>query len=262
MKRKALVLALPVFFYLLTGLPLLAQETVNQTDRAAVEKIVRDYILQHPEVIAQAANLYQEHERAAQKARAKEAVATRLSDLQHDRSSPVTGGSGGVTIVEFFDYHCGYCKRIEPTVEKLLADHSDVRFVFKEFPILGAESLMAAKASLAANKQGGYLRYHQALMRLPGSITMDAIEQLAVKQGLNVAKLKSDMESPEVQLGLARNSELGRQVGVNATPTFVIGSEVVQGAMDPAAFERLMAQAKPIRVQPASSALERSSHLQ
>jgi hypothetical protein len=90
MQRKTLVLALPLF-YLLTGLFLLAQETPNQTDRAAIENIVRDYILQHPEVIAQAANLYQAHERAVQKARAKEAVTTRLSDLQHDRSSPVTG---------------------------------------------------------------------------------------------------------------------------------------------------------------------------
>jgi protein-disulfide isomerase len=121
---------------------------------------------------------------------------------------------------------------------------------------------MAAKASLAAHKQGGYLLFHQALMRLPGAITMDAIEQSAVKQSLNVAKLKSDMESPEVQVGLARNSELGRQVGVNATPTFIIGSEILQGPMDTAAFERLMAQAKPIPAQPASSALERSSHLQ
>lgn len=260
MQPKALVLALALS--LLTGLPLSAQEAATQPDRAAIEKIVREYILQHPEVIAQAANLYQEHERAAQKMRAKEAVTAKLTDLQHDPSSPVTGAAGGVTIVEFFDYHCGYCRRAEPTIEKLLADHPDIRFVFKELPILGAQSLMAAKASLAAHKQGGYLLFHQALMRLPGSITMDAIEQLAVKQGLNVAKLKSDMESPEVQSSLARNSELGRQVGVNVTPSFVIGSEVVQGAIDAAAFEKLIAQAKPIRAQSPSSALETSSQLQ
>ncbi len=127
---------------------------------------------------------------------------------------------------------------------KLLADHPDIQFVFKEFPILGPESLVAAKAGLAAHKQGGYLKFHQALMTLPGPITMDAIEELAGKQGLNVSKLKTDMESPEIQLTLARNQELGREVGVTSTPSFVIGLELVPGAIDAAAFERLIAQAK------------------
>lgn len=260
MHLKALVLPMALLC-LLADLPLLAQETVNQPDRAGIEKVVREYILQHPEVIAQAANLYQEHERAAQKTRAKEAVIAKLTDLQQDRSSPASGAAGGVTIVEFFDYHCGYCRRIEPTIEKLLRTNPDIRFVFKEFPILGPQSLMAAKASLAAHKQGGYLKFHQALLTLPGSISMDAIEQLAAKQGLNVAKLMSDMESPEVQSTLARNSELGRQVGVSGTPTFVIGTELVPGAMDAAAFEKLIAQAKPMNAQAAGSAVGGSSQL-
>ena len=235
-----------------------AQEKV-ETSRPDIEKIVREYILQHPEVIAQAANLYQAHEKAAAKARVEAAVTAKLTDLQQDPSSPVTGAAGGVTIVEFFDYHCGYCRRSEPTIEKVLAEHPDIKFVFKEFPILGAESLLAAKASLAANKQGGYLKLHQALMTLPGSITMEAIEQLAAKQGLNVAKLKTDMESAEVKAALDKNRELGLQVGVTATPSFIIGSELVPGAVDAATFERLIAQAKPTMAKPATSALESSS---
>ncbi|MDQ2775791.1 MAG: DsbA family protein [Acidobacteriota bacterium] len=261
MHVKALVV-LPALISLLTALPLLAQDAVNQPDRAVIEKIVREYILQHPEVIAQAANLYQEHERAAQKVRVKEAVAAKLADLEQDQSSPAAGAARGVTIVEFFDYHCVYCRRTEPTIENLLRDRPDIKFVFKEFPVLGAESLMAAKASLAADKQGGYLKFHQALMTWPGPITTNTIEQLAMKQGLNVAQLKFDMESPEVQSILARNSELGRQVGVTGTPAFVIGSELVQGAMDAAAFEKLIAQAKPVTAQAAGSAVQRNGRLQ
>ena len=112
---------------------------------------------------------------------------------------------------------------------KLLAEHPDVRFVFKEFPILGPESSLAAKAGLAAAKQGAYLKFHQALRALSGSITMNAIEELAGKQGLDASKLKRDMESPEVQSILARNRELGASMGVTVTPTFVVGGADLEG---------------------------------
>ena len=166
MQCRARVLPLAVF--LLAGLPAAAQEAVEGPARPAIEKIVRDYILQHPEVLMESVRLYQERERTAQKERTRESVSARLTDLQQDPSSPVAGTAGGVTVVEFFDYRCGYCKRAEGTIRKLLADHPDIQFVFKEFPILGPESSVAAKAGLAANKQGGYLMFHQALMTLPG----------------------------------------------------------------------------------------------
>jgi protein-disulfide isomerase len=244
MRRKALVFQLTLFS-LLAAWPAPAQQAMAEPGRPAIEQIVREYILQHPEVLMESVRLYQERERTAQKERSREAVLARLADLQQDPSSPVAGTDGGVTVVEFFDYRCGYCKRAEAAVTKLLADHPDIRFVFKEFPILGPDSSVAAKAGLAAHKQGGYLKFHQALMTLPGPITMNTIEELAGKQGLNVSKLKTDMESPEVQAILARNRELGHEVGVNSTPSFVIGSELVSGAMDAAAFERLIAQAQP-----------------
>ena len=242
MQYKALILQIAVFSILGT-LPVAAQDEVTAA-RSAIEQIVREYILQHPEVLMESARLYQEREKTAQKERSKEAVSAKLADLQNDPSSPVAGASGGVTVVEFFDYRCGFCKKTEGVIEKLLADHPEIHFVFKEFPILGPESLVAAKAALAAQKQDGYLKFHQALMILPGPITMNAIEELAGKQGLNVSKLKADMESPEVQSTLERNHALALEVGVNATPSFVIGSELVQGAMDAAAFERLIAQAQ------------------
>jgi protein-disulfide isomerase len=213
-------------------------------EKPAIEEIVKQYILQHPEVLVESVRLYQERERTAQREWSKQAVLANLNDLQRDPSSPVAGPDGGITVVEFFDYRCGYCKRAEPAVAKVLADHPEVRFIFKEFPILGPESSLGAKAGLAAARQGGYLKFHQALMTLPGPITMHVIEELAGRQGLDVSKLKRDMQSSEVQSVLARNRELGIKLGVNATPTFVVGSESVSEALDDATFERILAQAK------------------
>jgi protein-disulfide isomerase len=244
MQYKVLALQVAVFSFLAT-LPAAAQARVQEPTRPAIEQIVREYILQHPEVLMESFRLYKEREQTAQKEQSKEAISASLSDLQQDPSSPETGTAGGVTVVEFFDYRCRFCKQAEGIIEKLLADHPDIHFVFKEFPFLGPESSMAAKAGLAAHKQGGYLKFHQALMALTGPITMNAIAELASKQGLNVSKLKTDMDSPEVQATLARNHELGHKVGVKSTPSFVIGSELVRGAIDAATFERLIAQAKP-----------------
>ena len=243
MLHKILVLQLTVFSILATW-PAAAQQAVEEPARPAIEQIVREYILQHPEVLMESVRLYQERERTAQKERSKEAVSARLGDLQHDPSSPAAGPADGVTVVEFFDYRCAYCKRAETTVLKLLAEHPDVRVIFKEFPFLGPESSLAAKASLAAAGQGAYLKFHQALMAFSGPITMNAIEELAGKLGLNVSKLKVAMESPEIELILARNRELGIKLGVNGTPAFVVGTEVISGAIDSATFERLVAQAK------------------
>src|SRR5215472_15342018 len=224
--------------------PLSTQAPPSEGSRPAIEQIIHQYILQHPEVVKESLRLYEERERAAQQERTKKAVLVRLNDIQQDPSSPVVGKAGGVTVVEFFDYHCGYCKRTESAVKKLLADHPDVQFVFKEFPILGAESSLAAKAGLAAAKQGGYLKFHQALMDLSGPITMAALEELASKQGLDANRLKTDMESAEVQSILTRNHDLARDLGVRSTPTFVIGSELVQGAVDSAEIEKFIAQAQ------------------
>lgn len=169
MRFKPLALLVAVFSFL-GMLPAAAQQAVEEPARPSVEQIVREYILQHPEVLIESIQLYKAREQTAQSEQSKAAPSTSLSDLQQGPSSP---------IVEFFDYHCGYCKRAEGTIQKLLADHPDIRLVFKEFPILGPESTLAAKAGLAANQQGGYLKFHQALMTLTGPITMDAITELA-----------------------------------------------------------------------------------
>ena len=219
----------------------LAQEASPPPARPEIEKIVREYILQHPEVLLDSIRLYQERERASQQKRLKDAVKQHQQELSGDLTAPFAGEPGStVTVVEFFDYRCGYCKQVSPIVAKLLSDRSNLRVVFKEFPILGSESTLAAKASLAAQRQGAYLKFHQALMATAEPITPGAIERLATKLSLDVPKLKADMELPEMSAMLDKNMKLAEAIGVSSTPTFVIGSELVAGAMTEESFRNLL----------------------
>lgn len=228
----------------------LAQETSAPLKRPDIENVVREYILQHPEVLLDSIRMYQERERGAQQQKLKDAVKQHQADLINDAAAPFAGDPGSaVTMVEFFDYHCGYCKQVAPTVAKLLSGRSNLRVVFKEFPILGPDSTMAAKAALAAHRQGAYFRFHQALMGSSEPISPGAIERLAAKLGLDVPKLKADMESQDIKAALERNLKLAEAIGVSSTPTFVLGSELVAGAMSEDSFRSLI-KAQEAKVAP------------
>lgn len=203
--------------------------------KAEVEQIVHEYLLKHPEVILEAVNKYQENQRGEEKKKAQQSISTNQQQLVHDPNSPAAGSIApdAVTVVEFFDYRCGYCKRMAPTIAKLVAG-SKARIVYKELPILGPDSIVAAKAALAARKQSeaGYTKFHQDMMALEGTITLASIERVATKNNLDVAKLKADMEAPEVLAQISATQKLAETIGVNATPSFVIGNDLYTGAMD------------------------------
>lgn len=140
------------------------------------------------------------------------------------------------------DNRCGYCRKVAPTLSKL-AQANDVKLIFKELPILGEQSVVAARAALAAHKQGAYLQAHEALLASVEPITLEWAEKLAVKLHLDVAKFKTDMESAETTIALQRNQLLADAIGVRATPSFVAGSELVSGALDMAALQSLISSA-------------------
>lgn len=224
--------------------PVLGEDAVA-LPKAEIEKIVREYILQHPEVLMESVRAYQERERMAAQQRSKSAISAKKSDLFKDAASPVAGKTDAtVEIVQFFDYRCGYCKRMPSVLTKLLEQNKNVRLIYKELPILGPESHVAARAALAAHKQGAYLPFHQALMSLNGPLTQAAIDETAAKLSLDAAKLKSDMNSEEIRSALTANQQLANAIGVQSTPSFVIGDELVAGAIDLAAFEALISKAR------------------
>jgi protein-disulfide isomerase len=161
---------------------------------------------------------------------AAQAAAARASTLLRDPGSPVIGNpQGDVTLVKFSDYQCSYCKAADPRIEKLIADDGKVRVVVKEFPILGPVSVIAAKAALASQKQGKYHAYHQAMMGYRGKLTNEDIFAMAAKAGLDVGKLKADMESPEVTDQIIATFDLARALKISLTPGYIVNATVLSG---------------------------------
>lgn len=214
-------------------------------DKQALDQAIRSYLLEHPEVIIQSLEKFEQQQRAARDQASTDALASRKDDLYNHPMTPVTGNpKGDVTIVEFFDYQCGYCKRTMQTVLEVQKEDPRVRVAWKELPILGPASVFAARAAMAAKRQDKYLDFHVAVMGNRGPLTPDTVFQLAKKAGISVDRLKRDMEDPAIEKYLHDTLQLAQQLGINGTPGFVIGGKLVPGALDKDQMKDLIAEAR------------------
>lgn len=215
------------------------------TDQQALDDYIRDYLLRHPEVVVEAIQRWQTQQAEAEALAAAAALEERREELLNAPGDPVLGNpDGDVTLVEFMDYNCGFCRQVHPLVEELLAGDDRLRVVFKEFPVLGAGSVYASQAALAAQQQGLYESFHDAMMSTDQRLDEAQVLDIAGEVGLDVAQLQADMQNPVVQQTLARNLSLAQTLAVNGTPTFIVGGEIVRGATDLATLERLVAEAR------------------
>ncbi len=199
--------------------------------KSDVEKIVKNYLLENPEVIFEAVARKQEKEEGDRLVSLAD-NAKKHSVALFQEAEPIVAGNpkGDVTIVEFFDYNCPYCKKGKKFVNDLLKQDGNVRLVLKEYPIQGPQSEMAAHAAVAAAAQGKYWDFHLALMGAE-DLSEEAVFATAKDVGLDVAKLKADMANPKVAKRLQDVQKLGRDVGVDATPTFFVGDKPFTGVM-------------------------------
>ncbi|MBM3602287.1 MAG: DsbA family protein [Alphaproteobacteria bacterium] len=214
--------------------------------REDVRAIVRDVIAKEPQLIIESlTKAQQEEELAAQKKR-DEQLKTRKKELTADPDSPVAGNpKGDVTIVEFYDYNCGYCKMQATTLKKAVEEDGNVRWVFKDMPILRPESAIAAKASIAAARQGKHLNLHMALMALKRPIDSETvIFETAEKAGLDVDRLKKDMADKAIGDALARSSKLAEDLGIRGTPFLIIGDKSFPGAVQESQLKAAIADAR------------------
>jgi protein-disulfide isomerase len=234
--RKAALFLTAAFLFLSPAFAQ-AEDAAAFTDaqRAEIENIIKDYLTnKHPEVMAQGLQKLQQHEQETADAKSKEEVAKSKDKIFNDPTTPVNNPKGNVTIVEFYDYQCGYCKMSEEGVEKLLKEDKNIKFVYKNFPILGAISSEAAKASQAAYKQGAtkFVAFHDALMSKKDHLTTnEPIYQMAKDAGLDVEKMKKDMTDASVTDAIAANLKLGQDIGARGTPMFIIGDNIYPGAL-------------------------------
>ncbi|MCW9033863.1 MAG: DsbA family protein [Rhodospirillales bacterium] len=209
-----------------------ADTPLNNQQVDAVKALIRDTLVKNPEIVMEAIRTFQRQQAEAEQLAKKHALAQSKDLLLNDPSSPVLGNpNGDVSLVEFFDYRCGYCKRVFPSVMKLLKDDGNIKYIVKEFPILGPESVYASKAALAAHEQGKYLEMHVALMEVPGGMSNSKIISIAKSIGLDTDKLKKDMESDKVKEAIGKTHMLAQSLGISGTPAFVIGEEFIPGAI-------------------------------
>ena len=243
-RRWVLALCLAAAGALLLPVPA-AAEGFTAEQRQEIEGIIKDFLAKNPEALLDALQAAEDKVKSEAHDKAASALVARRAEVLDDPDTPVGGNpQGDVSLVEFFDYRCPYCKQVEPALEALLRDDRQLRFVYKEFPVLGPDSVTAARAALAARKQGKYDALHRALMALKGQITEAAILRTASASGLDVERLKRDMDDPAIDRILKANLDLADALDIRGTPGFVIGDEIVPGAVSLDALKQLIETAR------------------
>ena len=226
---------------LLLAVPAAAQELTE--DR--VRQLVLETIRENPGIVMEAVAILQAQEAEAQAGAQAEVLNEQREILERDPNAPVFGNpDGDVTIVEFFDYNCPYCRRAMPELEVLLESDPNVRMVMREWPILGEGSVFAARAALAARKQGLYEEFHWAMMGMEGRAEEPSVLDIAESVGLDIQRLQQDMNAPEVDEHIATTMRLARDLGFTGTPSFVIGDQLVPGLVESARLIRLVNQVR------------------
>jgi protein-disulfide isomerase len=206
---------------------------MSDAERQAFRAEVRAYLLENPEVLAEAIAVLEERQAAQAAVEDKQMVATHAALIFEDANSWVGGNpQGDITVVEFMDYRCGYCRKAWSEVEELVASDGNIRFVVKEFPILGEASDLSSRFAIAALQLAGpeaYKTAHDALITLRGEATKPALERLAADLGLDARAIMARMGAPEVSAVIQANHALAQTLQISGTPTFVIGGQMLRG---------------------------------
>jgi protein-disulfide isomerase len=216
-------------------------------DEKKIVAVVHDYLTKNPEILVEMTNELDKRQQEQQAEQQQKVISDNAEALFRSPLAYFTGNpDGDVTVVEFFDYNCGFCKRALPDLVKLVDSDGKVKVVFKELPIFGEESEGAAKVALAAGKQGKYFEMHQKLFSEPGKADKDKGLRIAAELGLDVPRLEKDMEDPSIQQALDEAKDLAQKLGLQGTPLYLIGDRIVPGAPDDL-YDQLAAKVAEVR---------------
>ena len=207
-------------------------DDLSATESAEVQTMIKEYIGEHPEIVEKGLKKLAENRRSAEAEKLKLNIRALGKELNHDPDTPVANPDGTVTLVEFFDYECPYCKGLAPGLHDLIDKDKSVRMVFKDFPILTPVSQFAARAALASRKQDKYLPFHFAMMGQRGQMNQRMVLAIASEVGIDLEQLKADMSDPAIDEIIKRNKRLAEGLGIEGTPAFVIGETLIPGAAD------------------------------
>ena len=250
MNRRTLILAALLTAAATIGLAAYAPATRAAAEGLTKENLgpaVREYLLANPEVVIEAVEAYQKKQELADAAKAQESLKTRGDFLykgDKDASPEVGNPKASVTIVEFFDYNCGYCKRALKEVQAVLAEDTDVRFVFKDMPILSPQSQTAAYWSLAAHRQDKYFEFHQKVMTMNGGVSEESMTAIATELGLDIEKMKKDVADPKIAQIVMQNIQVATDLGIRGTPAFIINDRVIGGYIELEEMKKVIAEVR------------------
>jgi protein-disulfide isomerase len=222
-------------------------QTFSTDQRHEIEAIIKEYLVSHPDVLQDAMDALDKHQKEADADKARVTIKENNATIFNSEHQVVLGNPhGNVTMVEFFDYNCAYCKRALPDMMSLLKSNPDLKFVLKEFPVLGEGSVEAAHVAVAARMQDStgqkYIEFHQKLLGGRGAANKDRALAVAKEVGFDMARIEKDMNDPEVKKTIDEDMKLADLLGVNGTPSYVVGDEVIVGAVG---LDELKTKLKP-----------------
>ncbi|MGY8985898.1 MAG: DsbA family protein [Sphingomonadales bacterium] len=214
------------------------EKETSSPNKGQIEAIVKEYILNHPEIIPEAIDILKEREAKKKQDTLKLTIDLKRSQIERDGFSMVGGNpNGDITITEFYDYRCPFCSRSHPDILRLLANDKNLRIVYKQFPVKDRPgepqtSLKASQMAISAYRQGKFEEFHNLALTEGTGLTDLKLRVIAKKVGLDKEKLKADLEDPEIIDQIRQNISLARELGISGTPTFVIGTDIIVGARD------------------------------
>jgi len=234
---------------LMIGAPFsaLTAEVFSDTQKTEIEKLVHGYLLKNPDVIVEAINALQRRDEVASAEKQRAALTSMSSELTASPNDPVMGNpNGDVTMVEFFDYRCGFCKRVFGDTVTLLKEDGNIRFVLKEFPILGDDSVYASRAAMAVwlHQRDKYEPLHVALMNSKGALSNDKVIELAKEVGIDTDAMVKNMNDPEIDKTLSTTMAQAQALGITGTPAFIIGDNMAPGAIPLESMKKLVDAAR------------------
>lgn len=219
-----------------------ASASAQGISKDQMQELVLQTIRDNPEVIMEALQSLQARQEQAQADQALAVLSANRAVLEQDPNAPVLGNpEGDATVVEFFDYNCGYCRRAFDDLHALMKGDANVRVVMREWPILGEESAYVARASLAARNQGKYAEFHIAMMSVKGRANEASAMRVAEELGMDVEQLRRDMDAPEVAAHIETSMQLSRALNLSGTPVFIFGDQLIPGAIELEQMQELVA---------------------
>jgi protein-disulfide isomerase len=217
----------------------------NKAQKADIENIVKNYLLENPELLQEMSDRLKTKQAEAENIARTKGLSENADAIFRSKTDPFVGNAkGNAVVVEFMDYNCGWCKKSVGEVTQLLETDKNVKVLFKDFPIFGPDSEYAAKAALAANLQGKYWDLHKALFSVEGHVNAAVVDQVAAGLGIDVARMKKDMEDPAISKQIDNNHGLGQLLALSGTPAFIIDQSISPGYI---AFDEMKASIENVR---------------